>query len=242
MFEYQSPYKKKIKLYADGADYDSMLKLAADPTISGLTTNPSLMKKAGIKEYTPFCKSILEKIKDKPISFEVFADDFPTMEKQAREIATWGENVYVKIPVMNSKGESSIALIQSLSQEKIKLNLTAIFTLDQVYQVCEAVKGGAPSVVSVFAGRVADTGFDAKSLMSAASGICTATDPNIELLWASTREVYNIIDAEETGCDIITVPPAILSKLKNFGKSLLESSKDTVLAFKKDAEAAGFQI
>ena len=160
MLSYKSPYLGKIKIYADGADYNSMIKLSKDPNITGLTTNPSLMKSAGIKEYVPFCKSILAEIKNKPISFEVFADDFPTMAKQAAEIATWGKNVYVKIPITNSKGESSIPLIKELSHSKVQLNLTAIFTLAQVIDVCAAIKNGAPSVVSIFAGRIADVGVE----------------------------------------------------------------------------------
>jgi len=242
MFSYEVSYKKKIKLFADGADFDSMIKLSKDPDIQGLTTNPSLMKKAGISEYTPFCKKILENIKDKPISFEVFADDFESMSKQANEIATWGENVYVKIPVTNSKGESSIPLIKELSHNKIKLNVTAIFTLEQVMQVAQALTGGAPSVVSVFAGRIADAGVDPMPLMTAAAGICASLDKNMELLWASTREVFNIVHAEQSGCDIVTVPPGILNKLGNFGKDLNQCSLETILGFKNDAEELGYTI
>lgn len=242
MFNYKSLYQKKIKIYADGADYNSMIKLNNDPGITGMTTNPTLMKQAGVKEYVPFCKSILEVIKSKPVSFEVFADDFPTMMKQAKEIATWGKNVYVKIPITNSKGESAIPLIKELSHNGVQLNITAIFTLKQTLDVCGAVKGGAPSVVSIFAGRIADAGVDPKPIMSAAAGICQETDKNIELLWASCREVYNVVEAEQTGCDIVTIPPSLYEKMKNFNKDLNQYSLETVLMFKNDAEAVGYKI
>lgn len=242
MFSYKSTFQNKIKIYADGADFNSMIKLNNDPKIKGLTTNPSLMKQAGIKEYVPFCKSILAEIKEKPISFEVFADDFPTMMKQAKEIATWGKNVYVKIPITNSKGESSIPLIKELSSNGVQLNITAIFTLEQTTNVCQAVKGGAPSVVSIFAGRIADAGVDPRPLMQAAAGICSSTDKNIELLWASCREVFNVVEAEMAGCEIITIPPAMYEKMKNFGKDLNQYSLETVLMFKNDAETVGYKI
>jgi transaldolase len=231
----------KVKLYCDGADKKSMLDLYKNPLVKGFTTNPSLMRKAGINDYKAFCKDILETIKDRPISFEVFADDFAEMARQGREIATWGKNVYVKIPVTNSEGQSSLPLIKTLSHEGISLNVTALFTPQQVLGTCEALKGGAPSVVSVFAGRVADTGRDPMPLMYAAREMC-AIDPNMELLWASTREVYNIFQADQAGSHIITVPFDILNKLNGVGKDLTQMSLDTVKTFKKDSIDAGFKL
>lgn len=231
----------KVKLYSDGADKNSMLEMYKNPAIQGFTTNPTLMKKAGITDYKAFSKDILSAIKDRPISFEVFADDFSEMRRQAQEIATWGKNVYVKIPITNSEGQSSIPLIQELSHQGVSLNVTALLTLDQVWKTCMALKGGAPSVVSVFAGRIADTGRDPIPLMAAAREMC-AIDSNMELLWASTREVYNIFQAEQSGCHIITVPFDILGKLSGVGKELTQLSLDTVRMFKKDATAAGFTL
>jgi len=237
----KSSFKAQIKIFSDGADRKSMLEMAADPKISGLTTNPTLMKKAGITDYRTFCKDILKEITQKPISFEVFADDFAEMKRQAAEIKTWGANVYVKIPIVNSKGESSIPLIKELSHSGVKLNITAILTMGQVKETVNAVKGGAPSVVSVFAGRIADTGRDPMPLMKAAAEACSV-DKNIELLWASTREVFNIVQAEEAGCKIITVPPDIIKKMKMFDMDLLKLSVETVQMFKSDSEAAGFKM
>ncbi len=242
MFAYRSTYQGKVKLFADGADYHSMIELSNDPKIQGLTTNPSLMKKAGVSEYVPFCKKVLQEIKHKPISFEVFADDFASMDEQARKIASWGNNVFVKIPVTNSKGESTIPLIQTLAHEGVKLNITAVFTLEQTSTVAHALKGGAPSVISVFAGRIADTGIDPVPVMAAAASICRSLDDNIELLWASTREVFNIVQAEQTGCHIITVPHPMLKKVDNFNKGLGQCGLETVQAFKADSEAAGYSI
>ena len=200
------------------------------------------MRKAGVSEYAPFCKKVLREIGQKPISFEIFADEFESMDRQAREIASWANNVYVKIPVTNSKGESTIPLIQTLTREGIKLNITAIFTLEQLTSVVLALKGGAPSVVSVFAGRIADAGIDPVPVMYAAAGICRSQDSNIELLWASTREVFNVVQAEQAGCHIITVPHPMLGKIGNFGSDLTEASLKTVLAFKQDSEAAGYNL
>ena len=242
----KSKRQYKIKIYSDGAEKDFLLKMNQNPMISGMTTNPSLMKKAGISDYGTFCKDILKSITDKPISFEVFADDFVTMEKQAREIATWGKNVYVKIPIQNSEGKSSIELVRTLTQAGIKLNITAIYTVKQVVETCMAVAGGAPSIVSVFAGRAADLGHDPIPTMIAAAEICNAyaaaSGSQIECLWASTREVYNIYEAERAGCKIITVPFDVLAKLDASFKTLEELSLDTVQIFKKDSEAAGFRI
>ena len=239
---HSSPYREKIKLFADGADYNSMLELAGHPNIKGFTTNPSLMRKAGVSEYAPFCKKVLREIGQKPISFEIFADEFESMDRQAREIASWANNVYVKIPVTNSKGESTIPLIKTLTHEGIKLNITAIFTLEQLTSVALALKGGAPSVASVFAGRIADAGIDPVPVMAAAAGICRSQDSNIELLWASTREIFNVVQAEQAGCHIITVPHPMLGKIKNFGSDLVAASLKTVLAFKQDSEAAGYNL
>jgi transaldolase len=232
----------KIKIFSDGAEKDSLLKMNQSSIVSGMTTNPSLMKKAGITDYRTFCKDILTHIKEKPISFEVFADDFATMEKQAREIATWGKNVYVKIPIQNSKGESAIPLIKTLSQAGIYLNVTAIYTVKQVVQTCIAVEKGPKSIVSVFAGRAADLGHDPVPTLTAAAQICAAYGEQIECLWASTREVYNILQAEQLGCQIITVPFDVLAKLDASFKSLADLSLDTVQIFKKDSESAGFTL
>ncbi|MEK6772703.1 MAG: transaldolase [Bdellovibrionota bacterium] len=241
MLEFKSAFAGRVKIYSDGADRKSMLEMAANPQISGLTTNPTLMKMAGITDYRSFCKEILKEITQKPISFEVFADDFAEMKRQADEIKTWGSNVYVKIPVVNSKGESSQKLIQELSQSGVKLNVTAILTLEQVQKTVNSLIGGAPSVVSVFAGRIADTGRDPMALMMAASQMC-AMDPNIELLWASCREVLNIVQAEQSGCHIITVSPDIIKKMKMFNMDLLKLSVETVQMFKNDSEAAGYRL
>lgn len=235
-------YLGKIKLYSDGADKASFLEMAANPAVKGFTTNPTLMKKAGVKDYAPFCKEILPIIQDKPISFEVFSDEFPEMKRQALEIASWGPNVYAKIPVTNSEGLSSIPLIRELAGKGVKLNVTAVLTLRQCVEVCEALKNGPASILSVFAGRIADTGRDPVPLMATALEICRHYDPKIELLWASTREVYNIAQAEKIGCAIITVPPDILKKVTMFGKDLTQLSLETVRMFKSDAEAAGFKL
>lgn len=232
----------RVKIYSDGADRNSLLEMNANPQIQGMTTNPTLMKKAGVKDYRSFCKDILTQIKTKPISFEVFSDDFSEMKRQGQEIASWGSNVYVKIPITNTEGQSSLSLIREMAQSGVKLNVTAILTLDQVFQTCQALKGGAPSIVSVFAGRIADTGRDPIPMMRAALEICRSFDRKIELLWASTREALNIVQAEEAGCDIITVPFDIIRKIPMFGKDLSQLSLETVKMFKKDAEEAGFHL
>jgi transaldolase len=231
-----------IKIFADGAALPSMLESARDPRIAGFTTNPTLMRKAGLTDYTAFAKEVLAAIRDKPISFEVFADDFAEMKRQALLIATWGENVYVKIPVTNTKRESARALIKELAGAGVKLNVTAICTLEQVREVAQALAGGAPSVVSVFAGRIADTGRDPVPLMKEALGICRAADRRIELLWASPRELLNIVQAAETGCDIITVTPDLLKKLELVDKDLGAFSLETVQMFYRDAQACGFKL
>jgi transaldolase len=236
------PSLDRIKIFADGASLPSMLESARDPRISGFTTNPTLMRKAGISDYRAFAKEVLASIKDRPISFEVFADEFAEMRRQAQDIATWGDNVYVKIPITNTRREPAIALIRELASTGVKLNVTAICTLDQVRDTAQALKGGAPSVVSVFAGRIADTGRDPIPLMKEALGMCRAADKNIELLWASPRELLNIVQAAEVGCDIITVTPDLLKKLELVGKDLADFSLETVQMFYRDAQACGFKL
>ncbi len=237
-----SPFQGKIKIYSDGADRASMLEMAKNPFIQGLTTNPTLMKKAGITDYKSFCLDILSHIKKLPISFEVFTDDIKDMKRQALEIKTWADNVYVKIPITNSEGQSTIPLIKELSQAGVKLNVTAILTMQQVVETVHALKGGAPSIVSVFAGRIADTGRDPFPLMAASADLCRTTDPKIELLWASSREVLNIVQAEQSGCHIIIAPPDLIKKTSMFNKDLTMLSLETVRMFKTDAEAAGFKL
>jgi transaldolase len=239
---YLSSFKGKIKIFSDGAEKKSLLEMNQNPLVSGMTTNPSLMKKAGITNYKEFCLDILKDIKTKSLSFEVFSDDLVGMEKQAREIGSWAKNVYVKIPVTNSKGESTASLVRKLTREGVSLNVTAILTLDQVKMVTEALSGGAPSFVSVFAGRVADTGRDPLPLMRESLKLCQSAGKNCELLWASTREFYNIVQAEEMGCHIITAPPEIVRKLSGLNKDLTEMSLETVKAFKADAESSGFSL
>lgn len=231
----------KVKIFADGADKKAMLELYRNPHVKGFTTNPTLMHKAGVRDYEAFAKEILQAIPDRPISFEVFADDFADMERQARRIATWGNNVYVKIPIMNTKRESAAPLIAKLSKDGIALNVTAIFTLPQVQAVAAAAKGGAACIVSVFAGRIADTGCDPMPLMIDSVQVLKPV-PNAELLWASTREFFNIIQADEIGCPIITVPTDIIKKMSGYGKDLDDSSLETVKIFFEDGKAAGFKL
>lgn len=228
-----------IKIFADGADKGGMLEMYSKPYIKGLTTNPSLMKKAGIKNYKAFALEILTDIKDKPISFEVFSDEFPEMERQAMEIAAWGDNVYVKIPVTNTKGESSGKLVDELSARSVKLNVTAIMTLPQVREVAESLKPDVPSYVSVFAGRIADTGRDPLPMMRESLEVLKNL-PAAELIWASPRELLNIFQADEIGCHVITVTNDILKKLSIVGYDLNEYSLDTVKMFHADAVAADF--
>jgi transaldolase len=231
----------KVKIFADGADYDGIVKMSKNPAVKGFTTNPSLMRKAGVDDYEAFARKVLGAITHKPVSFEVFADDFASMAEQARTIAQWGPNVNVKIPVTNTKGQSSTELIRALSSDGIVLNVTAIFTLDQVRAVTDALDPDTPAIVSVFAGRIADTGIDPIPHMLAAKQILGAR-PKAQLLWASTRELLNIFHAEEAGCDIVTVPNEFLSKLELVGKDLVEYSRETVQMFYRDASAAAYQI
>jgi len=231
-----------IQLYADGADRAGILDLYAKPYIRGLTTNPSLMRKAGIKDYEAFARDILGTVTAKPLSLEVFSDEFPEMRRQALRLASWGANVYVKIPITNSRGESALPLIRELGAEGVKLNVTALLTLPQVAGVAAALPADLPAVVSVFAGRIADTGVDPMPLMRAA-GALLADRPRAELLWASTREVLNILQAQACGCAIITVPHDILAKAATLlGQDLGALSLDTVRMFAKDAAACGFQL
>lgn len=230
-----------VKIYADGADLKEMLEIYKNDYVKGFTTNPSLMKQGGVTDYKEFAKKVLAEITDCSVSFEVFADDFETMEKEADVLANLAPNVYVKIPIMNTKGESSIPLIKKLAAKGYHLNVTAIFTLKQVQEVVDTLNPEVNSIVSVFAGRIADTGVDAVELMKKAAEICKQ-NPNAELLWASCREFYNIMEAEECGCQIITVQNSILAKSKNYGKDLEEYSLETVRAFFKDASGLGFSI
>jgi transaldolase len=232
----------RVQLFADGANLEQMLALAADPLVRGFTTNPTLMKQSGVKDYAVFSRKLLQSIPDKPISFEVLADNPAEIRRQALAIAEWGENVYVKIPVTNSEGVALEGLVHDLSHRGVKINVTAVFTLDQVWSSCLALKGGAPSVVSVFAGRIADAGLDPVPHMRAALAICRSVDRSIELLWASPREILNVVQADEIGVDIITVTEAIRGKLYLLGKDLSEFSRETVLMFKRDGEAAGFRL
>jgi len=231
----------KIKIFADGADIKNMREAAADKRIQGFTTNPTLMRQAGVTDYKAFALDALKIIPDRPISFEVFADDFPTMEDQALEIATWGKNVYVKIPVSTTKGEFAGPLISRLARAGVKLNVTAIMTLDQVTQVGAALSESVPAVVSVFAGRIADTGRDPVPHMSEALRIL-GNRPKAELLWASPREILNIFQADSIGCHIITVTPDHLKKLALVGKDLDAYSRETVAMFYKDAVSSAFAI
>lgn len=231
----------RIKLFADGADKAGMLEMYRNPLVRGFTTNPTLMRKAGISDYISFARDIISAIPDRPISFEVFSDEFAEMERQAKIIAAWGEQVYVKIPITNTRRESSIPLIHRLGQAGVKLNVTAMMTLGQVRDVCQALSGGPPAVVSVFAGRIADTGRDPVPLMAAARELTRMT-PNVELLWASPRELLNIFQADAIGCDIITATNDILKKLELVGRDLDEFSLDTVKMFQDDAVKAGFSL
>ncbi len=230
-----------VKLFADGADRAGMLEMYQKPYIRGFTTNPTLMKKAGISDYEGFAHEILQEIPDRPISFEVFADDFDEMERQALNIRTWGENVYVKIPVSNTRRQMSYGLIERLSGAGVHLNITAILTLEQVREVAAAVQNGPASVVSVFAGRIADTGLDPVPVMSEALEILGVA-PQAELLWASPREVLNIYQADAIGCHIITATNDILRKLSLSGKDLAEYSLETVQMFYDDANRAGYTL
>lgn len=231
----------KVKLFADGADLAGIQEMAANAAISGFTTNPTLMRKAGVVDYKGFAKEVLKIVPNKPVSFEVFADDFPTMERQAMEIASWGSNVNVKIPVTNTKGEFCGPLVKKLSDAGVQVNVTAIMALDQVQKVTDALNVNTPAIVSVFAGRIADTGRDPMPIMAKSVEIMKSK-PKSELIWASPRELLNIFQAEEVGCHIITATNDILKKMSIVNKDLDQYSLETVEMFYKDAQAAGFKI
>jgi len=231
----------KIKLFADGADKATMLEMYRNPLIQGFTTNPTLMRKAGICDYASFARDVIESIPDRPISFEVFADDFGEMERQARIIAGWGPNVNAKIPITNTKGEPCFDLVRKLTREGIQLNITALLTLDQVRCVAAALRGGAPAFVSVFAGRIADAGLDPIPIMSASLDEI-ADLPGVELIWASPRELLNVVQADAIGCHIITATSDILKKLSTLGKDLAQFSLETVQMFHEDARSSGFTL
>ena len=232
--------KFKIKIFADGADITSIKALNKKKYISGFTTNPSLMKKAGVKDYKKFALSFLKLVPTKPISFEVFADNLNLMKKQAKEISTWGKNVYVKIPITNSQGKKTIKIIKELSDEGIKLNITAILTKEQIHQTIKALNKKTKSIISIFSGRIADTGVSPEKIIK--YSIKKSKKKNIEVLWASTRETYNIFEAEKLKVHIITVPHNILSKFNMLGMNLKKLSLNTVQSFLKDSIKAGFKI
>ena len=231
----------KVKIFADGALKNEMLDMHQKTFIKGLTTNPTLMNKAGIKDYRAFCQDILTVIKDKPLSFEVFSDDFSDMERQALEIASWGDNVYVKIPITNTKSETCYTLVKKLANKKVKLNITAIMTLDQVLNVVDALDPDVAAYISIFAGRIADTGRDPIPIMQSALDIMKAK-PLSELIWASPRELLNIFQADQIGCHIITVTHDILKKLALVDYDLDKYSLDTVKMFYNDAVVAGYKL
>ena len=230
-----------VRIFADGANLDAIAALAADPQIKGFTTNPTLMRQAGVSDYEVFAKEVLTIIGDRPVSLEVFSDDFAEMERQARRLASWGPNVYVKIPVTNTDAQSSAALVKTLTSDGIQVNVTALLTLEQVTEVRAALEGGAPACVSVFAGRIADAGIDPLPIMKASLREL-ATESQIELIWASPREVFNVVQAHEIGCHIITVTPDILKKLPTLGKDLTRFSLETVKMFADDARSAGYDL
>lgn len=237
----QSLADLKVKIFADGADVKGMIEMYGRPYIRGFTTNPTLMRKAGITDYRGFAREVLAAIPDRPISFEVFADDFAEMEREAREIASWGKNVNVKVPVSNTRGEPTYKLIRALAGAGIQLNVTAVFTLDQVRDIVAHLVPEVPAYVSVFAGRIADTGRDPMPHMAAAHALVHQL-PRAELIWASPRELLNVFHADAVGCDIITVTNDVLAKLSNVGKDLKQFSLETVRMFHDDATRAGFKL
>lgn len=230
-----------VEIFADGANRASILELAEHPLIKGFTTNPTLMRQAGVADYEAFAKDILTSITDRPISFEVFSDDFDEMQEQARKIATWGENVYVKIPVTNTLGRSAVPLIKKLARENIQMNVTALFTEAQIEAVSDALKDAPPCNISVFAGRIADAGGDPLPIMKHALKVMHPR-PQQKLIWASPREVYNIVQADNIGCHIITVTRDLIAKLPSLGRDLTEFSLDTVKMFRRDAVSAGYSL
>ncbi|MDH3470886.1 MAG: transaldolase [Acidimicrobiia bacterium] len=235
------PNQLRVKIFADGADRAQMLELYENPLIKGFTTNPTLMRKAGINDYEAFARDLLDTIVDRPISFEVFSDDFADMERQGLKISSWGDNVYVKIPVTDTRGDRSDDVIKRLTQQGVKVNVTALMTLDQVKWVTDSIEGGPPAFISIFAGRIADTGRDPVPLMSEAVELARPAG-NAELIWASPREVLNILQADAVGCHIITATHDVLKKLPTLGKDLEEFSLDTVKMFHSDSTAAGYSV
>ena len=231
----------KVKIFADGADLGGIIEMSKNPLIKGFTTNPTLMRKAGVTEYESFARKLLKVVTDRPISFEVFADDFPSMIDQGRKIASWGKNVNVKIPVTNTKGEFAGSVLKTLSGEGVILNVTAIMTVEQVKAIAAELNPAVPSIISVFAGRIADTGIDPIPHMKACKE-ALASQPKAELLWASPREVLNIFQADKVGCEIITCTNDLIAKLSLTGKDLVEYSRETVQMFYKDATASAFKI
>ena len=239
--EVPSITRLRVKIFADGADLAGMLDMYARPYIAGFTTNPTLMRKAGIANYRAFALALLQTIRDRPISFEVFSDDFKEMERQAHEIASWGDNVYVKIPITNTKREPAQGLIRRLTMAGVKINVTALLTLEQVRETVASVIGGAPCYVSLFGGRIADTGRDPVPMIVAALGVLKQA-PNAQLIWASPRELLNIFQADAIGCHIITVTNDLLKKLSVIGKDLDDYSLETVEMFHADAKQAGYEL
>jgi transaldolase len=231
----------KIKIFADGADRESIVRLYANPLIQGFTTNPTLMRKAGVEAYETFAREVLEVVTDRPISFEVFSDEFKEMEQQALQISSWADNVYVKVPVTNTNGEPAEDVVRRLAERGVKVNVTALMTPAQVSEVIEWLAGGPPCYVSVFAGRIADTGRDPIPLMAESLEILSA-HPNAELIWASPREILNIVQADQIGCHIITVTHDLLRKLPLLGKDLDDFSLETVRMFRDDAVRAGYSL
>jgi len=239
--ECRSPLRLNVKIYADGADRATMLEMYGNPLIAGFTTNPTLMRKSGVTDYKAFAREILQQIRDRPVSFEVFADDFGEMERQATEIASWAENVLVKIPITNTRRQFSGDILKRLARAGVRINVTAILTLEQVRDASECLAGGPPAKISVFAGRIADTGRDPVPVMAAAIELLRPY-PNLELIWASPRELLNVFQADAVGCHIITATSDILKKLGLIGKDLSEYSLDTVKMFYEDARKAGYQL
>lgn len=232
----------RTKIFADGADLDEILRLADDSRISGFTTNPTLMWKAGLTDYAEFATRVLEAVQDKPVSFEVFADDEAEIRRQAHTIAGWGENVYVKVPVTTTDGDSTAPLVRELAEHGIRVNVTALMTTAQVEVVSQALRDGAPSCISVFAGRIADAGIDPVPIMSRSVEIIESTAPAAELIWASPREVLNVVQADSVGCHIITITSGLIPKLDTLGKDLERYSLETVQMFRRDAIASGFSL
>src|SRR5580698_1630340 len=230
----------RVQIFADGADKASILQLSRHPHIKGFTTNPTLMRATGVTDYAGFAQDVLAHITDRPISFEVFADEVPEMEEQARHIAAWGKNVFVKVPVMRTNGAPTYDLIGSLSRDGIQLNVTALLTLEQVRSVCDVLSGSAPAYVSVFAGRIADTGRDPMPLMREA--VAMVNDVGAQLMWASPRELLNVFQADEVGCHVITATTDILKKLPLIGKDLTAFSQETVQMFRRDAVKSGYSL